>query len=140
MSQSSSTTFQLLFPFLQGLSLIYSNNFGILVSYWVALVIRELIHECLCQVNHFVYQGGDLSNILHQLDEFDFGFVGLRVDAPDPLAEEGENTPNCSENYEEPPEVIRRSSKKKSDRRFLQNMFNSMGNRRKGAPQRSPLA
>lgn len=108
------------------------------------------------QVDHMVYQGEDLSSITYRLDESEFAlsrFEGLRMDTDD----DGQITPNsilenplhfqgssCSSHEmgssgisHGAAEVVK---KKKKNKGFLPGMMLSLSNRRKGAPQRSPLS
>ncbi|KAI3455800.1 hypothetical protein Pfo_012463 [Paulownia fortunei] len=102
-----------------------------------------------CKVDHMVYHGEDLSSILYRFDESDFSisqFEGLRVDASD----DGQITPSSI--LEDPLEyggpnygtgnsesgLVRRNTKNKGG--FLPGIMLSLSNRRKGAPQRSPLS
>ncbi|GFQ00867.1 hypothetical protein PHJA_002230600 [Phtheirospermum japonicum] len=113
-------------------------------------ILQDPFHFCSlsCKVDHMVYQGGDISSILYRFDVSDFAvsqFEGLRVDVS---SDDGQITPNSiledpleygGSNYEtgssESGLVMRRDSKNKGGFLML-----SLSNRRKGAPQRSPLS
>lgn len=104
------------------------------------------------QVDFMVYQGEDLSNIIYRFDDSEFAlsqFEGLHVDTSDLIDEESQITPNsiledplecrgssCSNN------VMGNSgiSHKKKGSGFFPGLVLSLSNRRKGAPQRSPLS
>lgn len=104
------------------------------------------------QVDFMVYQGEDLSNIIYRFDDSEFAlsqFEGLHVDTSDLIDEESQITPNsiledplecrgssCSNN------VMGNSgiSHKKKGSGFFPDLVLSLSNRRKGAPQRSPLS
>lgn len=115
------------------------------------------------QVDHLVCQGEDLSGILYKIDESDLAFSqfeGLRVDSSEIAEDDCQITPNsiledplqyrgssCSCSSEttgnsgisQQEEIIKKKKKKNSG--FLPGIVNlSLGNRRKGAPQRAPLS
>ncbi|XP_022749256.1 uncharacterized protein LOC111298790 [Durio zibethinus] len=125
-------------------------------------ILQEPFHFCSlsCKVDHLVYQGEDLSTILHRIDyESDFAssqFEGLRMDGPELIDDDQitsnstlENTlqyrgSSCSNetigNSEislGDTEVVR---KKKKGSGFLGGIVLSLSNKRKGAPQRAPLS
>ncbi|XP_021300279.1 uncharacterized protein LOC110428699 [Herrania umbratica] len=125
-------------------------------------ILQEPFHFCSlsCKVNHLADQGEDLSTILHKIDESDFAFSqfeGLRVDGPE-LIDDDQITPNsiledplqykgssCSnETTVANSEISLRDTqvgrKKKKGSGFLGGIVLSLGNKRKGAPQRAPLS
>lgn len=123
-------------------------------------ILQEPFHFCSlsCKVDHMVYQGEDLSSVLCRFDATDFAFSQfeeLRMDGSEFVDDDGHNTSNYiledSLQYKDSsssnscigisrisykPEAER---KKKKHNDFLPKFF-SFGNRRKGAPQRSPLS
>ncbi|XP_050262533.1 protein RGF1 INDUCIBLE TRANSCRIPTION FACTOR 1 [Quercus robur] len=125
-------------------------------------ILQEPFHFCSlsCKVDHMVYQGDDLSGILHKFDESDFAisqFEGLRMDGSEIIDDDGQIT-TTSIVLEEPlqyrgsscsneatsnsviscePEVVK---KKKKGRGFLPGLVLNLSSRRKGAPQRAPLS
>ncbi|XP_059658360.1 protein RGF1 INDUCIBLE TRANSCRIPTION FACTOR 1 [Cornus florida] len=123
-------------------------------------ILQEPFHFCSlsCKIDHMVCQGEDLSCILYGFNESDFAFSQfeeLRMDGSE-LDADGQITPNsiledplqfkgtsCSSNsmgisgISREPEVAK---KKKKGSGFLPGIVLSLSNRRKGAPQRSPLS
>ncbi|KAK6150228.1 hypothetical protein DH2020_017753 [Rehmannia glutinosa] len=103
-----------------------------------------------CKVDHMVYQGEDLSTILNKFDESDFAisqFESLRVDAKN--SDDGQITPNSiledpleygGSDYGRGSNSGRRNPIKNNKGGFLPGIMLSLSNRRKGAPQRSPLS
>lgn len=127
-------------------------------------ILQDPFHFCSlsCKVDHLVYQGQDLSDIIHRFDESDFTisqFEGLQMDGSDQLIDDGQITSmsivdnnyqfrssSCSNevamsNSEIPraPEAVKRK-KKTAGNGFLPGIVYSLSSRRKGAPQRSPLS
>lgn len=123
-------------------------------------LLQEPFHFCSlsCKVDHVVSEGEDISSILYRFDDADFTFShfeNLPMDGHDLMDDEGTITPNsiledpmqyegCSSNgsrgnsgISNDVEVVKR--KKKSSSYFPQIVI-SLGNRRKGAPHRSPLS
>lgn len=120
-------------------------------------ILQEPFHFCSlsCKVNHMVGQGEDLSCILHLIDESRFTISeleGLRMDnsemeddviqtttessiVDDPFACSSNNVIGSS-GISQDSDVTRR---KKKSIGFLPGIGLSFSNRRKGAPQRSPL-
>ena len=108
------------------------------------------------QVDHMVYEGENLCSILHRFDESDFAFSqfeGLRVDGSEVIDEDTQIAPSstfedfkassCSNNEATSNSVIScepTRKKKSSNNGFLSGIVLSLGNRRKGAPQRAPLS
>lgn len=89
-----------------------------------------------------VYEGENLSNILHRFDESDFAisqFEGLRVDGSEVIDEDNNQIGPSSSNYS-----IINEDHATSNNRFLPlplpAIVLSLGSRRKGAPQRAPLS
>ena len=89
-----------------------------------------------------VYEGENLSNILHRFDESDFAisqFEGLRVDGSEVIDEDNNQIGPSSSNYS-----IINEDQATSNNRFLPlplpAIVLSLGSRRKGAPQRAPLS
>ncbi|XP_009772449.1 protein RGF1 INDUCIBLE TRANSCRIPTION FACTOR 1 [Nicotiana tabacum] len=124
-------------------------------------VLQDPFNFCSlsCKVDYMVYQGEDLSNILNRFDESDFAlsqFEGLHVDTSDLLDEESQITPNsiledplecrgssCSNNGMGNSSIshdARVAKNKKKSSGFFPGLVLSLSNRRKGAPQRSPLS
>lgn len=127
-------------------------------------ILQEPFHFCSlsCKVDHVVLQGEDISSILYRFDESDFtltNFESLRMDGgvgSDLLDYDGQITPNSiledplqymgsssrggSGKGEAGTEAAKRKKKKKSGSGFLPELVLSLGNRRKGAPHRSPLS
>ncbi|CAN6200851.1 unnamed protein product [Urochloa humidicola] len=115
-------------------------------------ILQEPFHFCClsCKVDHVMMQGGgDLSNILY-VPPPDLGFENLRVDGGD---DPGQVTPNSIlDDYTAAGSASGGSSgggggggvprKKKSSGGggFFPQIVLSLGNRRKGAPHRAPLA
>lgn len=105
-----------------------------------------------------VYEGENLSGILHRFDESDFAFSqfeGLRVDGSEVTDEDNTQiapasafedlrASSCSNTEATSNSVISpREPKKKnknSTNAFLPGIVLSLGSRRKGAPQRAPLS
>lgn len=106
-----------------------------------------------------VYQGEDLSNIICKFDDSEFAlsqFEGLHVDTSDLIDEESQITPNsiledplecrgssCSNNVRGNSGIShdgRMVKNKKKSSGFFPGLVLSLSNRRKGAPQRSPLS
>ncbi|KAK2988325.1 hypothetical protein RJ640_000312 [Escallonia rubra] len=118
-------------------------------------ILQEPFHFCSisCKVDHMVYQGDDLSSILCQFSESDFTFSqldGLRMDGSEmDDSHINQNYPlhfsSCSNTglggsgISQEPEVVRKH-KKKGSGSFFPGLVFSLGSRRKGAPQRSPLS
>ncbi|XP_042477898.1 uncharacterized protein LOC122059267 isoform X2 [Macadamia integrifolia] len=121
--------------------------------------LEKLIDCSYIQVDHVVFQGGDLSSILYRFDESDLAasqFEGLRMDGSD-LLDDGQITRNfileeedplqlmgssCSSNTRDSSGMSQNSEvvkKKKKGSGFLPGIVLSFS-RRKGAPQRSPLS
>lgn len=121
-------------------------------------ILQYPFHFCSlsCKVDHMVYQGEDLSSIIYRSDESDFAFSqfeGLQMDGDD----DGQITTNsiledtfkfrsssCSSHgmgnsgiSHHFPEM---TENKKKGSGFLPGIMLSLSNRRKGAPQRSPLS
>ncbi|XP_043699027.1 uncharacterized protein LOC122649843 isoform X2 [Telopea speciosissima] len=119
--------------------------------------LEKLIDCSYTQVDHVVFQGGDLSSILYRFDESDLTasqFEGLRMDGSD-LLDDGQINPNfileedplqfkgssCSSNTRGNTGMSQNSEgvKKKKGSGFLPGIVLSLS-RRKGAPHRSPLS
>ncbi|KAJ7969440.1 PLATZ transcription factor family protein [Quillaja saponaria] len=117
-------------------------------------ILQEPFHFCSlsCKVDHMVYQGEDLSNILHRFDGSDFAFSqfeGLRMDGSEVTDNDTQITPDdllhykgssCSNASEATSNPVISHEKKKKRNGFLPGIVLSLGSRRKGAPQRAPLS
>ncbi|KAI4332051.1 hypothetical protein L6164_016991 [Bauhinia variegata] len=119
-------------------------------------ILQEPFHFCSlsCKVDHMVYEGENLSGILHRFDESDFAFSqfeGLRVDTSEVTDDDTQIAPtsyfddfgasSCSNMEATSNSVIScEPNKKKNNNGFLPGIVLSLGNRRKGAPQRAPLS
>ncbi|CAN4081807.1 unnamed protein product [Withania somnifera] len=124
-------------------------------------VLQDPFNFCSlsCKVDCMVYHGEDLSNILYRFDDADFAlsqFEGLHVDTSDLIDEESQITPNsiledpleckassCSNNIRGNSGIShdgRVVKNKKKGSGFFPGLVLSLSNRRKGAPQRSPLS
>ncbi|CAM8932997.1 unnamed protein product [Rhodiola kirilowii] len=129
-------------------------------------ILQEPFNFCSlsCKVNHYEVQAIDLSNILFAFTETDLSFSefkSLRMDGTDLIEDDGLMTSNSiledhkvlrfehgssfsdevsmsDKGMEQMTEVIKK--KKKKNEVFLAPTGVSLGNKRKGAPQRSPLA
>ncbi|KAL6888750.1 hypothetical protein ACP4OV_009776 [Aristida adscensionis] len=132
-------------------------------------ILQEPFHFCSlsCKVDHVMVQGGDLSNILQyygEPDQLSFpGFENLRVVDGSDLDDDtdgGQVTPNSI--LEDPTHLYGcgggssdnggaragngdgtrhgEAAKRKKGGGFFPQIVLSLGNRRKGAPHRSPLA
>ncbi|KAK9733506.1 hypothetical protein RND81_04G071700 [Saponaria officinalis] len=123
-------------------------------------ILQAPFHFCSlsCKVNHMLYHGEDLSCILHRYDESDFSisqFEGIPMDISEGNddTQTADNTildeplqfkdSSCSSNamsseiMSQDCDVLRRKNKRNG---FLKGIIVSLNNRRKGAPQRSPLS
>lgn len=108
-----------------------------------------------------VYEGEDLSSILHKFDKSDFPlsqFEGLPMDGHDSeiLENDTQTNPNSNSTLEDPLQFVRSNQvmenlgtsqrpelvkkKKKNGNSLFPRIVLSLSNRRKGAPQRSPLS
>ncbi|KAI4298128.1 hypothetical protein L6164_031721 [Bauhinia variegata] len=131
-------------------------------------ILQEPFHFCSlsCKVDHMIYEGENLSGILHRFDESDFAFSqleGLRVDASEVTDDDAQIAPtstsllddfrassctntNTNTNTEATSNSVISScepNKKKNNNnnnRFLPGIVLSLGSRRKGAPHRAPLS
>ncbi|XP_023542746.1 uncharacterized protein LOC111802565 [Cucurbita pepo subsp. pepo] len=124
-------------------------------------ILQEPFHFCSlsCKVDHMVFQGQDLCEILHRFDESDFSysqFESLRMDGLEGIDDDAAaaaaggcgGTPNSM--VEEPPQFNKASScsegthifkRKNKGTDFLPaGIVLSLSSRRKGAPQRAPLS
>ncbi|TVU08452.1 hypothetical protein EJB05_41857 [Eragrostis curvula] len=127
-------------------------------------ILQEPFHFCClsCKVDHVMMQGGDLSNILYAPGGPDLGcgfprFENLRVDGFDDDVAAGQVTPNSI--LEDPlhrggsstggsrnarrgggGDDVPRKKKSGGGGGFFPQLVLSLGNRRKGAPHRAPLA
>ncbi|XP_010519010.1 PREDICTED: uncharacterized protein LOC104798561 [Tarenaya hassleriana] len=122
-------------------------------------ILQDPFHFCSlsCKVDHLVYHCADLSSILYRINESDFAFSrleGLRVDMNDHQMEYSDRT-NPSESGDGGGNMVisdrsepvddgnaneNKKKNKKKERNFLPGIVLSLGSRRKGAPQRSPLS
>ncbi|KAJ4747838.1 PLATZ transcription factor family protein [Rhynchospora pubera] len=130
-------------------------------------ILQEPFHFCClsCKVDHVMLQGEDLSSILFRYDESEFAFThfeNLRMDGSDVTEDDviGQITPNSiledplhynscsgssqpatrSHHHRRGSEVSDLPKRKKGGSFFPQIVLSLGGNRRKGAPHRSPLA
>ncbi|XP_052200859.1 protein RGF1 INDUCIBLE TRANSCRIPTION FACTOR 1-like isoform X1 [Diospyros lotus] len=127
-------------------------------------ILQEPFHFCSlsCKVDYMVYQGQDLSGILHRFSESDFSlsqFEGLRMDGPELVDDDGQiSTPSsiledplqframtsCSDDAMGSSGIPRGDSERKKKKKgsgFLPaGIVLSLSSRRKGAPHRSPLS
>ncbi|KGN49514.1 uncharacterized protein LOC101204915 [Cucumis sativus] len=123
-------------------------------------ILQEPFHFCSlsCKVDHMVLEEADLSSILFRFDESDFAFSqfeGLRMDGSEVTDDDAQITPNFDSlqcqglsysisNEATSNSVVSREQeivkKKKKSNGFLPGIVLSLGSRRKGAPQRSPLS
>ncbi|CAA2983454.1 uncharacterized protein LOC111391476 [Olea europaea var. sylvestris] len=118
-------------------------------------ILQEPFNFCSlsCKVDHMTCQGEDLSSILFRFDESDFTIEGLHIDAlddaqmtpdsflEDPILEEYRESSHTS--YGIGNSAIFKETeaeKRKGKGGFLPGIMLSLSNRRKGAPQRSPLS
>lgn len=109
------------------------------------------------QVDHLVFQGGDLSSILYRFDESYFTisqFEGLRMDGSEvidqddgqlttsSMAEERRASSGFNEAVSNSVVLMELEliNKKKKGSGFLPGIVSSLSSRRKGAPQRAPLS
>nr|XP_043634869.1 protein RGF1 INDUCIBLE TRANSCRIPTION FACTOR 1 [Erigeron canadensis] len=121
-------------------------------------ILQEPFHFCSlsCKVDHMVHQGEDLSSVLCRFDVTDFSFSqfeGLQMygsefvdeDTPNYILEDslqfkdssGSDDYSGISRISYKPEI--ETKKKKKNKDYLPKFF-SFSNRRKGAPQRSPLS
>ncbi|KAF3322484.1 PLATZ transcription factor [Carex littledalei] len=131
-------------------------------------ILQEPFHFCClsCKVDHVMLQGEDLSSILFRYDESEFTFThfeNLRMDGSDVTEDDvvGQITPNSiledplhyngacsgssqpvsrSHHHRRGSEASDLPKRKKGGSFFPQIVLSLGGNRRKGAPHRSPLA
>ncbi|KAM7524725.1 hypothetical protein LguiA_014627 [Lonicera macranthoides] len=125
-------------------------------------ILQDPFHFCSlsCKVDHMVYEGEDLSSILHKFDKSDFPlsqFEGLPMDGHDSeiLENDTQINPNSNSNsiLEDPLQFVRSNQVmgnlgtsqrpelvKKNGNTLFPRIVLSLSNRRKGAPQRSPLS
>ncbi|KAF7801345.1 tRNA-intron endonuclease [Senna tora] len=118
-------------------------------------ILQEPFHFCslACKVDHMVYEGENLSGILHRFDESDFAFSqfeGLRVDGGSEVIDEDTQIappddfrPSSCSNMEATSNSViscEPNKHKNKSNAFLPRIVLSLGSRRKGAPQRAPLS
>lgn len=120
-------------------------------------IYLKLIPCIVLQVDHMVYEGKDLSSIIlgfKECNESEFAraqFEGLRMDSDDyggvitpnsiledPLHFHGASS--CSSHDMGSSSIAHQAPKKKKGSGYIPGIMCSLGNRRKGAPQRSPLS
>ncbi|WOG84817.1 hypothetical protein DCAR_0104002 [Daucus carota subsp. sativus] len=122
-------------------------------------ILQEPFHFCSlsCKVDHVVDEGEDLSSIIlgfKESNESEFAraqFEGLRMDSddgggvitPDSILEAPSHfhaSSSCSSHDMGSSSIVHQIPKKKKGRDHIPGIMCSPGNRRKGAPHRSPLS
>ncbi|KAK1369271.1 PLATZ transcription factor family protein [Heracleum sosnowskyi] len=122
-------------------------------------ILQEPFHFCSlsCKVDHMVYEGEDLSSIIlgfKECNESEFAraqFEGLRMDSDDnggvittnSILEDPSHfhgSSSCSSHDMGSSSTVHQVPKKKKGSGYIPGIMCSLGNRRKGAPHRSPLS